>query len=240
MVKELGNWVSVSIILDRLTKHPLLTDVTLEQVVGYLVDFIGIVGFSQLYFDRVDIIEIHNYRGVTPCNIVSVNQVRDTRNNIALRSSTDVFYNSPNVRQQDTIDRMDRRVDATFKTQGDIIYTSFKEGRVEVSYKTIHVDNDGYPMVPENSIFLKCFENYVKMEVFNILFDMGKISPSVLQNAQQNYAWTAGQLNQEFTQPSMSEMESISNSLNQMIVKNNLFTKTFKSLGSKEYLKDQR
>ena len=41
----------------------------------------------------------------------------------------------------------------------------------------------------------------------------------------------------EFTLPSVSEMEAISNILNQMIPRTNEFRKGFKPLGNKEFIK---
>ena len=95
-------------------------------------------------------------------------------------------------------------------------------------------------MIPDNSIFLKALELYIKKEWFTIQFDMGKIAPAVLQNVQQEYAWKVGQLNTEFILPSVSEMEAISNMMNQLLPRTNEFRKGFKPLGNREYWKDQR
>ena len=82
-------------------------------------------------------------------------------------------------------------------------------------------------------------ELYIKKEEFEILFDEGKISPAVLQNTQQRYAWLAGQLQSEFTIPSQSEMESISRMWNTLVQRTSEFNNGFSSLGNKEYLKLQ-
>ena len=121
----------------------------------------------------------------------------------------------------------------TFKTQGNILYTSFKTGDVYIAYKAIPVDECGYPLLIDNSIFLKTLESYIKKEVFTILFDMGKISGAVLQNAQQQYAWLAGQLQSEFTIPSISEMESIKNNWCSLIQRTKEFDNNFMYLGNK-------
>ena len=68
---------------------------------------------------------------------------------------------------------------------------------------------------------------------------MGKITPAVLQNTQQQYAWLAGQLQSEFTIPSQSEMESISRMWNTLIQRTSEFNNGFSSLGNKEYIKLQ-
>ena len=126
-----------------------------------------------------------------------------------------------------------------FKTQGRVIYTSFKSGDIIVSYKSVPIDEDGFPLLIDNPVFMRTLELYIKMEEFTTLFDMGKISPAVLQNTQQQYAWSAGQLQSEFTIPSQSEMESISRMWNTLIQRTSEFDNGFSSLGNKEYIKLQ-
>lgn len=224
-------YTNIREIASRLMRHPLMVDLTLEAIIQYTVDFIGIVGFPTIYYDKVDTVDISNYRAALPCDLIAIRQVKDVKNNISLRATTDTFHlihdeKKPIMRQE-----------GTFKTQGNIIYTSFKEGKIAIAYRAIPVDEEGLPMIPDNSIFLKALELYIKKEWFTILFDMGKISPAVLNNTQQEYAFKAGQCNNEFVIPSVSEMESITNMLNQMIPRVTEFRRGFKNLGDKEYLR---
>lgn len=233
MVNEI-NYINLRIIADRLTRHPLMIDLTFEAIIQYTIDFIGTLGLPPIYLDKVVTVDIDNYRASLPCDLIAIRQVKDVKNNISLRATTDTFHlihdeKKPIMRQE-----------GTFKTQGNIIYTSFKEGKIAIAYRAIPVDEEGLPMIPDNSIFLKALELYIKKEWFTIQFDMGKIAPAVLQNVQQEYAWKVGQLNTEFILPSVSEMESISNILNQLIPRTNEFRKGFKPLGDREYWKDQR
>ena len=101
---------------------------------------------------------------------------------------TDSFGSGP-------VDRNQERGESTFKTLGRVIYTSFKDGNIQIAYKAIPVDDEGLPMLPDNPIFLKALELYIKKEWFTILFDLGKIQPAVLNNTQQEYAFKAGQCN---------------------------------------------
>lgn len=235
MVKEY-NYINIREVLSRVLRHPLLQDVTLEQAVQYTIDFIGIFGMPKLYQDKEDILHIKDFRAKLPCDLISISQVKDCNTGICLRSMTDNFMPR---------EHCDRSAgykipqELSFKTQGQVLYTSFKTGDVLVSYKAIPVDKDGLPLLIDNPVFLKALEAYIKREVFTILFDMGKIAPAVLQNTQQQYAWLAGQLQSEFTIPSQSEMESISRMWNTLIQRTSEFNNGFSSLGNKEYIKLQ-
>lgn len=235
MIKEY-TYISIKEVLSRILRHPLLQDLTLEQAVQYTLDFIGIFGLPKLYQDKEEVIHIEEFRGVLPCDLISINQVKECKSGVCMRSMTDNFMPR---------EHYDKNVgykvpqELTFKTQGQIVYTSFKTGDILISYKSIPVDKDGFPLLIDNPVFLKALEAYIKREAFTILFDMGKIAPAVLQNTQQQYAFLAGQLQSEFTIPSISEMESIKNSWCTLIQRTSEFTTGFKNNGDKEYIKLQ-
>lgn len=233
MIKEY-QYVNIRRVLDELHKHPLLSDLTLEQVISYVVSFIGIFGMPKLYQDKEEVLHIEGFRTKLPCDLISINQIKECKTGACLRSMTDNFMPR---------EHYDRSAgykipqELSFKTQGQVLYVSFKTGDVSVSYKAIPVDKDGFPLLIDNPVFLKALEAYIKREAFTILFDMGKIAPAVLQNTQQQYAWLAGQLQSEFTIPSQTVMESISRMWNTLIQKTGEFNNGFSSLGNKEYIK---
>lgn len=227
------SYTNIREVASRLLRHPLMVDLTLEAIIQYTVDFFQVMGLPSSYYDKTEEVEIKNYRGVLPCDVMYIQQVMDKKDRISLRATTDSFYLTPDNKSLN-------KQEGTFKVQGNIIFTSYKEGKLQIAYKALPVDDEGFPLIPDNSIFLKALELYIKKEWFTVLFDMGKISPAALQNTQQEYAFKVAQLNTEFTLPSMSEMESLSNVLNQLLERNNEFRKGFKPLGNREYLKDQR
>lgn len=235
MIKEIS-YTNIRVILDELHKHPLLSDLTLEQVVSYLVYFIGIFGMPKLYQDREKVLHVEDFRTKLPCNVISINQVKECKSGVCLRSMTDNFM--PREHYNQTVGYKVPQ-ELTFKTQGQVLFTSFKTGDILVSYKSIPLDKEGFPLLIDNPIFIQALKAYIKKEEFSILFDQGKIQQAVLQNAQQQYAWLAGQLQSEFTIPSISEMESISRMWNTLIPRVTEFNSGFSSLGNREYIKLQ-
>lgn len=233
MISEIS-YINIREALSRVLRHPLLQDVTLEQAVQYTIDFIGIFGMPKLYQDKEEVLHIEDFRAKLPCDLISINQIKECKTGVCLRSMTDNFMPR---------EHYDRSAgykipqELSFKTQGQVLYVSFKTGDVSVSYKAIPVDKDGFPLLIDNPVFLKALEAYIKREAFTILFDMGKITPAVLQNTQQQYAWLAGQLQSEFTIPSISEMESIKNSWCTLIQRTSSFNDGFRNNGNQEYIK---
>lgn len=248
-------YTNIRRVLDDTTDHPLLRDVTLEQVIRHTIRFISLHGYPQLYQDKISIVDIKDFRGLLPCDLVSITQVWDTVANVCLRAMTDTFTpglrSKPDMRNQpkDLLNNMkfpadtcvppiqEYKEEPSFKTQGRIIFTSFPEGRIEVSYKAIPVDEDGFPLLIDNETYLNALEAYIKVKVFTVKFDTGKIQAGVLSNAQTEYSWASHLLQSEMTTPSMAEMESMTRYLNTLIKPVRQFDNGFKDLGNREYLR---
>jgi hypothetical protein len=229
MVKEI-EYISIKELLSRVLRHKLLQEFTLEQAIQYTIDFIGIFGFPELYEDKQAEVDICDFRGKLPCDLISIDMVKECKTNIPLRSMTAAF--NPGGKYYNHL-----RQEPQFKTQNRTIITSFPEGKVIIAYKAIPVDDEGLPLLINNTKYLKALELYVKCQLFTMLFDEGKITQQVLNHTEQEYGWAAGQLEEEFKTPSVAEMQSITNSLHQIFRRHDEFYNRFESLGNKEFRK---
>lgn len=227
MVKEI-EYINIRELLSRVLRHKLLQEFTLEQAIQYTKDFIDIFGFPELYEHKEAEIDICDYHGTLPCDCISVIMAKDCRTNIPLRAMTASF--NPGGKYYNHLQQ-----EPQFKTHNRVITTSFPKGKVIIAYRAIPVDDEGLPLLVDNSKYLKTLELYVKCQMFGDLFDEGKISQQVLNHTEQEYSWAAGQLQEEFKTPSEAEMQSITNMLHQIIVRNDDFYDRFETLGNKEF-----
>ena len=218
------SYTNIRVILDNCMQHELLQDITLEQVVGYVIKFNGIFNIPQLYAEKSANVKIEDYRGILPSDLISVKQVRDVKDKIALKEISGTFFN-PNATEK------------AFKTQTTCIFTTFKEGELEIIYRAIPVDEEGLPLIIDNEKYKNALELYIKKDRFTRYFDQGKLHQNVLQNVQQEYSWAAGQLESELKMPSLSEWENISQAHNRLIQKTGEFRKGFETLGTPEIYK---
>ena len=251
MVTEI-RYTSIHRVLDGLLDHPMLSDLSLEQAVRYTLRFVSLFSYPKLFQDKIDNVKIHEFRGVLPCDLISIVQVKDMDSNICLRAITDSF--TPGLGEMPPHEahyHHDGKVDMgyippikpiegelAFKTQGRIIYTSFPEGMVEIAYKSIPVDEDGFPLLIDNETYLNALEAYIKKQIFTVKFDQQKISAAVLQNAQRDYALAAANLDTEFTTPSYSEAEAMSRFMTSLIPSVRKFERGFKHLGDRQFIKN--
>lgn len=225
-------YISIKEVLDNLLDNPLLQDLTLERVVNYTIDFIRKVGMPKVYIEKIANLEVKEYRALLPCDFHKMIQVRTFKEgcNQTFRSSTDNFHFSNNKRDSH---------DFTYKLQGQVIYTSMKNGTIEIAYQAIPVDCDGYPMIADNSSFREALELYITKKRYKVLFDIGKIRGDVYSSTCQDYAFAVGQAQTSLIMPTIDEMESITNSWNTLIPRVTEHRMGFINNGSKETLKQQ-
>lgn len=206
----MNNYISIKVVLDNILDHPLLKDVSLERAINHTINFIRIVGCPRIYTDKVVTLEVVDYRALLPDDCDEIIQVRSTHIDGGykyFRYTTDTFHLSEDKQESDL----------TYKVQGNVIFTSIKEGTIDISYRAIPVDDCGYPMIPDNSSFLRALELYIKKQCFTVLFDLGKINHMVYSNVLQEYAWAVGQAQSDLIRPSIDQMQSISNMWNKLL-----------------------
>ena len=216
-------YINIKVVLDRILRHPLIQNLSLETAVDYTIDFMRIVGMPRMFTEKVVRIPIDKYRALLPCDYYQTIQVRIPGGH-ALVYSTDSFHMS------------NKGNSSTYKIQGNIIYTSIESGELELAYLAISTDADGYPLLPDNSSFTRALELYIKKQWFTILFDLGKITSAVLQNTQQEYAWAVGDCQSEFNRMSIDQMEAFSNSWRTMILRDHQHSSGFIGDGSRQTL----
>ena len=226
------NYINVKVIMDRLTRHPLLQDISFETVVDYTIDFIRIVGTPSSFLEKTAIIDIHQYRGQLPCDFYEMIQVRLNKKDRNIRSvfrySTDSFHMSPNKPGIS---------DLTYKLSKGCIFTApLEEGEIEIAYMALPMDEGGYPLIPDNSSYLRALEAYIKKQWFTVQFDLGKINQQIMQKADQDYAWAVGQAQTDAIRPTIDQMESISNMWNTLVDRNQEHRKGFVHTGTKEHI----
>ena len=201
-----------------------MKDLTLETAIDYTIDFMRIVGCPNMFEEKVITLDVDDYRAFLPEDFYEVNQIKC--GNITLRYATDTFHMST-----------PSSTDMTYKIQGGFIYTSLKEGEIDLSYQAIAVDEQGFPLIPDNSKFTRALEAYIKKQWFTILFDTGRLHGSVLQNIQQEYAWAVGACESDFHKLTIDKAESFFNSWRTLILRDSQHRTGFVNNGAKEYIK---
>lgn len=243
------NWTSIKVVADKILRDPLFIGLTYESIIDYFIDFIHIVGSPQLFDEKiatsidsdtgllVNHIPITNYRAELPIDFVEEIQLEIDEH--AARTATDTHAKYYNEIKDINYYRqfLDNVMEFTYKISGNYIYLSKETGDLILIYKCVktqdNVDSEdyGYPMIPDDPVFILALQKYIELEYTKILFRSNKTTVNVLQIAQQDYAWAVGRYDTHSKRLTLGEMESISKMFRGLQQKTNEFKTRFKNLG---------
>lgn len=223
-------YISVRTILDDLLEHPLLQNLTLERAINHTVHFMRMLGCPEAFMEKTSIVRIEDYRGLLPCDFHSIIQVRmaNKADHRIFRYSTDSFHMSG---------KKVKITDLVYKLQGNVIFTSIKEGEIEVAYKALATDEEGYPLIPDDSNFIKALELYIKKHQFTIMFDLGTLQPAIYNNVCAEYGWAVARAQQSLSSITVDQMQSLTNSWNTLIQRTHEHSTGFSNNGNREQYK---
>lgn len=244
----MNGYISIREVLDNILDHPLLKNVSFERAVNHAVHFIRIVGCPRIFREEVATVPIKDYRGCLPCDLESIIQVRLKGSRKGprgvFRYTTDSFHMATQTPEAQAEPHHPHHrpplhfEDLTYRVQGNVIFTSIREGEIEVAYTSFAVDEDGYPLIPDNSKFIRALELYIKKQAFTVLFDLQKLPQAIYQNVCQEYSWAVGQAQSELVKPSVDQMQALTNSLNTLIVRATEHSMGFINNGTQERIRD--
>lgn len=221
-------------ILDRMMRHPMMRDIPFETAVEYTVDYISLMGVPALYEEKTAIVPIKDWQGKLPCDFEQMIQVRmagkhpGSAPHPTYRYSDHSFHLSPDKNPASF-------GELTYMIQGMCIFTSTKDVDLEIAYRAFAIDDEGYPLLPDNPSFLRGLEAYIKMKWFEIKFDEGKISQAVMDRADMEYMWSTGDAQSEFARLDLDKAETLFNSFKMLLPRNNEHWRAFFTNGAKEH-----
>lgn len=233
------NYVSIYSILERLyrtsayTKHVNVTDAI--ELAGEAIDLLGVptaliekITDGNRSLGHPQPIKIKDYKGALPTGIKTIIQTRDFEKKLPMSYSGDTFHmayhcdNSPDLHCSSAL---------KYKVQAGRIHTTFKEGLVEMAYYSYHVDDEGFPLIPDSESYIKGIENYLKYKFYMPLWELGRIPDKVFQKTEQEYLFYMGQAETDAHLQNMDKMGTLKNIIIQLIPDISQVENNFKTLG---------
>lgn len=220
------DYTNINTIAEEITRHPLLEDMPMDAIIGHSIEFMRTMGIPGIFLEKTAAIPVEEFRAELPCDFYEMNQVRGTKG--TYRYSTDSFHMSPDTTRQDN----------TYKLQGSCIFTSMEKDTLEIAYKALPSDENGFPLIPDNGTYVRALKAYIKMREFTTQFELGKITPAALQNAQREYAAFTSSAYIGLIMPSLDQMESITRMWNKMLPDRPFDHETgYRNMNSRQFIK---
>lgn len=235
-----GRYVSLGSVMWKIMRNPLMVDLSYEQLAEYALEFLRIVGAPLFFKDENLRLDMDNYKVRLPDNIITIRGVKflgadGTTEGTAMRYATNIYHNTVNL---DPSTRSESLAgEYTYTINNCVLQASVKKGVIEVAYKAIVTDDNGYPMIPDNESLKTAIEYYVNHRHLELLWAMGKVADKVFQYYEQKRHFYTGQACNEFKLAGPDHLESAMNGINRLIVQDKAFDNFYKNFGETEYIK---
>lgn len=230
--------VSLKEIADKLKQNPLMQDMSWEFIVGRSVECLSIIGTPAMYIDKTIDIQIKSHRGLLPVDLMGLNMVSKIevdRSIIPMRVSEDILHND----YAGLKGAANTSTGYTYTTTHSALFTNFEDGAVLINYKTLATDEECFPLIPGQPELLRAVESYIRYKWYDILHDIDQISERKLSKVESEYSFNVGQAQSAMIMPTIDEMETLTNSITQILPSRKEHSSRFQFLGVQEHFKIQ-
>lgn len=228
--------ISLKAVADMLYQNPLCKNISWEFIVSNSVEVMRIIGTPAMFISKREIVEIKNHKGGIPIDMIkptSVQKITDGGSLIPMRGNEDVM-----AEHYDAFSSTPSTVAGiTYTMNNSNIFPNFSDGKVLIIYDAIATDEECYPLVPDVPELLRALRAYIKYMWYDILNDIDSVSAQKLSKAETDYAYYVGQAQSVMQMPSIDEMESLVNSITQILPSKNQHADRFQFLGAQEFIK---
>ena len=225
-------------------KNPLAQELTYEEAAEYALECIKLLGAPVIYLNKLEKLNLTSYKAELPCDLLYIEGVEyfdgETNEPIAMREATNIYHLDTNEFTNENSQTHHNRNEFTYKIQNGIIFTSMSDGCVQVGYKAIATDEEGYPLIPDNQKVQLALEYYILSRYLEPLWMMGKITDKAFDYIQQKRYFYVPSAYTSLTMPGIDKMETIMNSINRLIINTTAHQNKFKKLGEKERIRKFR
>jgi len=261
-----GRHVSFKTVLWRAMNQSFCSDLSEEQAADYALELIRRLQIGFSFGDSVEFVNINAFKAMIPNDLVYIRGIRyikeDFINKDLFLDTTPNFIRETNIVQiltqlpdwipvkytgylyhsayhcegQSYPD--DVAHDVTYTINNNYINLSEETGIIEVSYKSLLTDDDGFPMIPDDQSFQDALYYYIIKEHLFGLRAMGKITRDFYEEIKQEYAWAVGQAKNNLKLAGMDHWEASMNGIRRLIHDHNQADDGFKNLYSKEQIRN--
>lgn len=186
------NFVSIDTVINKVLKNPLAANLNPEDIIDSVISILKLLNLRGSYATESCVVTVKDYKGKiekSALNIISVDYVMPNGRKVPMVTSTSGYRGLKGDHERGMF---------TYFVNNKMITTSFKEGKIFVVFDTLVTDDDGHPMIPDSEAFILACVNESLLNVYNVMFDLGKIPERSLNRIQTERAWYVGKAQEEF------------------------------------------
>lgn len=157
-----------------------------------------LIGAPAVYIEKVTgnsiltpHITITDHRGSLPIDFVSAMEggIRDQETKQVLYPSSDSFRSRMAIQDDDP---ENQPVGITYVIKDRYIETSEDSMTVEMAYKAFMVDDDGFPMIPDNEKVIEAIRSFITYRTDHRMWRNKRLDENVYRDSEREWLWAVG------------------------------------------------
>lgn len=115
----------------------------------------------------------------------------------------------------------------TYNVSDNFIFTSFASGYVYLAFKALPIDDEGFPLIPDNRRFKEAVKAYIVSKIDYILWRSKELDKDVFERSEREWLWYVASAGTVARVPSYDEAQSLLNAqrlISQKYSHNSFFT----------------
>jgi hypothetical protein len=136
------------------------------------------------------------------------------------------------------VDIFDDSCENTFYLNDSYIVTNIKDDGASVCmvYLGVKLDDEGYPMIPDNIYYTKAVESYIIHKVDYQEWRKGKLTDKVYQESEKNWLFYVNSARGSANMPNVAMLENFKNIMTRLMPMRQEYKKGFKNMTNPENL----
>jgi hypothetical protein len=119
------------------------------------------------------------------------------------------------------------------------IKTALKTGYIMLSYQAVPVDNEGYPMIPDDESFEEAIYWYINMKLTYPEWKAGRVRDAVYYDAKSSWNYYRKQAYGNAMMPNVDQLEAIKNAWLRLVPEINEHGNAFTTLNQRQVIYNQ-
>lgn len=210
------------------------TEINEGDVIEWISEAMARIGAYSQYVDKSIVLEVTNYRVMLPCDFVYPIDIAHEGRPLAWQGKSMI-----NNYQCDECNQIPKCcTDHTFYIQDNYINTSFEEGDLCLVYQAVMTDDEGYPMVPDNTYFDEALSSYCTFKLDRIEYRKGKLPKDIYKDSERDWLFYVNSARGAANMPDLAKLERLKNVWVRLLPLTNEYGKFFSnnSNGERKYL----
>jgi len=243
-----GKQISVKSIIAKIYRDlDLKEEEAFMDFIEWCAEALDFIHVYPQYESKPISFKVDAYKTELPCDYIGLDQIsykgvnlRPSHNSFGLTTGTPsgqyytrYSYNQSKIENAVFIDPSNTTYFSpgySFKIENGWLKTSFNTGDVDMVYISQPMDDEGYPLIPDEISFKEALYWYVVYKYLYPKVLRGEISDKFYNDAYNKWQWYCNQAGAEAMMPDLTTLENIKRAYLSLKIKPNLFENFYNGL----------